>query len=151
MSEYITFFVRKEENLVPIGTFSRSTFIFQGARTMFNINNIYGTAREIAPPELEQALRFCMGKRDYFEGIIANLESDIAAVTNFNNAVDEKLDAITTLRNEIEEVRGDVEEAALGVKWYSMLQLMRESTDEPIKFYCGIEVDEDLTVENLSK
>ena len=151
MSEYITFFVRKEENLVPIGTFCRSSMIFQAARTMFNINEVYGTAREIVPPDMEKALRFCMGKRDYFEGIITDLESDIAAVTNFNNAVDEKLDAITTLRNEIEEVREDVEGAALGVQWYSMLQLMREATDEPIRFYCGIEVDEDLTVENLSK
>lgn len=150
MSEYITFFIRKDENIVPIGSYSRQSMIWQATRAIFNVNQVYGATYELQPDELDKAVRYLMGKRDQLNHGIAELERDIADIATFNNSISDKLDAIFTTRQSIAEERGLIEEVELGLRFYSTLQLMGASTNVPIRFYCGIEVDEETPIEDFS-
>lgn len=105
MSSYIHFFLRCGDKFLPIGTYGRSTHIYQAFEH-------FAPWERIRPV----TIHFLDGVKNTLKDL-DSLVSDITAARErifqigaFNNSIDEKLNAINSIEEEIAESKEEVEE-----------------------------------------
>lgn len=152
MSEYISFFIRREQNnFIPLFTFSRNNSIYQVFRNIIP----YEKVRAISYNELENKYRECERRMDNITKSINQIKEERALIASFNNSVDEKISALIDIAGQDKELRDELEEERRA--GYTIIALI--DIIESIHFnnvlnkdkyiYAGIEVRDNITAEDV--
>ena len=145
MSAYVYFFVRHGNDFIPLGNFSRSSMIYQfvGGRAPWE---------KIAPLTQETLDKLVVNanmKQEEIQGCIRTERSLIDTIKDFNNAIEEKMDAILERENIIHEYEQDISEIQFAKSYFSVLAELidavrwdkrREDINIDEYIYAGVEI-----------
>ena len=106
MSAYVNFFIRVGDNFAPIGSFSRSSKIYQS----FNGYAPWEKVKVVTKDELDYIRSELKDSRAEYETMIKNLETKMAAVKSFENSVEEKMEIIENIMTDKAEVQEIIDE-----------------------------------------
>lgn len=143
MSEYMTFFIRRDtENFVPLFTFSRSCKIYQ----RFQHEVPYEKVSALSYNALNDALNGLHDSIIQYKDHIRKLKDEKTFVASFNNSVEEKMAALCDIEEVIAENEEDIRDAERA--YYSILALTdiideiayNPAYDKDRYIYAGIEV-----------
>ena len=146
MSQYINFFIRKqikdETTFIPIGSFSRSSHIYQAIT-----NAPYEKIRPLKYEELNDIVRELHDSKREYENSIKDIEHTITnMIPSFNNSIEEKMQEIQQQRSYIADISEDIVDIEFSSGYFCALQeiIYDNSDSSPSKdeiIYCGIEVE----------
>ena len=151
MSAYIQFFIRNNEAFMPIGTYCRSSAIYQA----FDEYIPWEKIRPITEPLLRKIYSNVIDDIREYTDHIDKTKEHRAFIATFNNPMDEKIEMLDS----IEEILGEYEEGLEQlntVKSYihflnDIIEAVEfeDSIDENNYLYAGIEVGISPTVEDI--
>ena len=110
MSQYIHFFIRSTDKLLPIYTASRSSSIYLS----FNDYAPYEKARALSIQELQDIREEINTRIDEWTRRIEEERTNLQLIASFNNSVEDKIEAIESTRDFIrknEELVNEMKEA----------------------------------------
>lgn len=141
MSAYINFFVRHEDDFIPLGDFSRNSIIYPTMKDCADVpwEKIIPLTLDNLHAAQTRVHKHSTDALDY----INTLKSRIEEVKSFNNSVEEKLEQIEMYRGEIEEWRQEAEEARYAENYFYFLMDLIEAAhdiDANKYIYAGIEI-----------
>ncbi len=154
MSQYMTFVVRKGDVFTPIYTCSRSSDLYQNLKAAVD----YGKLSEVRKDELMECIeREKAYERDLAKDIEA-IESNKKLIADWNNSIEEKLEALSRYDLSQQDVRDRIEEAQDTVVRLQFLydiaeelEYFRDYLKKDAGLYAGIEISEDPSLEDLRK
>lgn len=150
MSQYIQFFIRHNDDFLPIGTYGRPSGIFQMARFDVPYEAIHAVTsdtinawKEGAEDEIEQIQKHISTRKEFIEMTMQS-----------NNPLDEKMEYVGDVYNEIAYMKEEIEDARDAIKYYEFLATLISEAEEtkynddengvhldPVQYiYVGIEV-----------
>ena len=143
MSEYMTFFIRRDsDNFVPLFTFSRSCKIYQRFQHEVPYEKVSALSYSVLSDALNGLHDFIIQCKDN----IRKLEYEKTFVASFNNSVEEKMEALSDIKELIAENEEDIRDTERA--YYSVLALIdivdeiayNPAYDKDRYIYAGIEV-----------
>ena len=141
MSSYIHFYIRGKYELVPIWTSSRNSTMYQ----LFVHEVPYEKVRPLSRKELYDFVQDVKNEISAYELRLEKIERRRADITNFNNTVEEKMEALYELEWEQTDIEDELGEAKRVVE---ALMFMRNAQDvvaytdefDPDKYiYAGVD------------
>ena len=149
MSQYIRFFVRSTDRLLPIRTTSRSSSIYY----FFSKYAPYGKARALSVRELRNICEEIDRQIDEWTRHIEEDRTNLQLIASFNNSIEDKIEALESARGSIRENEEFVSEMKEALAFTRFLMEMYNEADDtkyedetarldPTKYlYFGIECD----------
>lgn len=154
MSEYMTFVVRKDDVFTPIYTCTRSSSIFQNLKGAVE----YGQLTEVHKDELVECIE---RERAYAQDLVKDveaIESNKRLIADWNNSIEEKLEALSQYDLSRQEILDRIEGAratALRLQFlYDIaeeLEYFKDYTKKESGLYAGIEISEEPSLRDLRK
>jgi len=147
MSQYIHFFVRSTDRLLPIRTTSRSSSIY----SFFSKYAPYEKARALSRHELRNICEEIDRQIDEWTRRIEEDRTNLQLIASFNNSIEDKIEALESARDSIRETKGYVNEMKEALAFaYFLIDMYDEADDtkyedetarlDPTKYlYFGIE------------
>ena len=126
MSQYIHFFVRSTDRLLPIYTTSHSSSIYR----FFNDYAPYEKARALSMQELQEIREEISIRIDEWTHRIEEDRTNLQLIASFNNSVEDKIEALETARDSIrekEEIVNEMKEALAFT--YFLMNIYNEADD----------------------
>lgn len=117
MSQYIFFYIRAEDRMMPIGTFSQSHNVFQ----LFHDCVPY---EKIAPLDTAKLDPIHDSAREYIRCTTEDLEREKAIlqqIPSFSNSVEDKLDAIREQQNLVDSLEDELNEWRDAIAYVELL------------------------------
>lgn len=146
MSCFIHFFVRKGDEFAPIGTYGRSTKVYEAFEALAPWEKI----APVTTGRLKGALQR-LGTGDYTRNEIDKANERIDRIGRFSNSVEEKICAIHDELELIGELREDLLETEQAIAFCNFLRdIMGEAEYNPkldmsqyvyVGMECGVDVD----------
>ena len=99
MSQYIHFFIRSTDKLLPIRTDSRSSPIYH----FYSDYAPYEKARALSMQELKEIREEISIRIDEWTHHIEEDRTNLQLIASFNNSVEDKIEALESARNAIRE------------------------------------------------
>ena len=149
MSQYIRFFVRSTDRLLPICTTSRSSSIYH----FFSDYAPYEKARALSVHELRIICEEIDRQIDEWTRRIEEDRTNLQLIASFNNSIEDKIEALESARGSIRENEEFVSEMKEALAFTRFLMEMYNEADDtkyedetarldPTKYlYFGIECD----------
>lgn len=139
MSAYIQFFIKVDGKFIPIAEYSRSNMLYQvgseaGApweKVRLVSENFKGYVRTLLKDQIEN-----------YQAAIEYYENLCKTIVEMNNSVSEKMEALSDVRADREEVEDELRHAKDMLADFNFMCRMTEDYNYP--FYVGVEVG-DLT------
>lgn len=103
MSQYLYFFARHDKEFVLIADYSRSTQVYS------EVNAPYEKIRKIDETELRSVAERLRAGKDFVKSQIEATNRKLGLISNANNPLEEKLDAINFGLEVIEEYEEDIQ------------------------------------------
>ena len=145
MSQYVNFFIRKqikdEIAFIPIGSFSRSSHIYQAIT-----NAPYEKIRPLKYEELNDIVRELHASKREYEDNIKNIEHTITnIIPSFNNSIEEKMQEIQQQRSYIADISEDIVDIQFSIGYFRALQEIiydnsNSSSSRDDIIYYGVEI-----------
>ena len=148
MSQFIHFFVRSTDKLLPIRTASRSSYIFQS----FCEYAPYEKVRAISMSMLKEIREEISEQIDKWTQEIEEERKDLQLIALFTNSVEDKIEAMKSAREALQGREETVEEMKVALAFtYFLMDMYEEAEDsnycykeevriDPTKYiYFGIE------------
>ena len=147
MSQYIYFFIRSTDKLLPIRTASRSSSIYR----FFSDYAPYEKARALSMQELQDIREEINIRIDEWTHRIEEERTNLQLIASFNNSVEDKIEAIESARDFIRENEEYINEMKEALAFtYFLINMYNEADDtkyedetarlDPTKYlYFGIE------------
>lgn len=147
MSQYIHFFVRSTDRLLPIRTTSRSSSIYH----FFSDYAPYEKARALSMHELQNIREEINMQIDEWTRRIEEDRTNLQLIASFNNSIEDKIEALESARGSIRENEESVNEMKEALAFtYFLMDMYNEADDtkyeeetarlDPTKYlYFGIE------------
>ena len=147
MSQYIHFFIRSTDKLLPIYTTSHSSSIYR----FFSDYAPYEKARALSIQELQDIREEINIRIDEWTRRIEEKRTNLQLIASFNNSVEDKIEAIESARNAIRENEEYINEMKEALAFtYFLIDMYIEADDtkyedetarlDPNKYlYFGIE------------
>jgi hypothetical protein len=147
MSQYIQFFVRSTDRLLPIYTTSRASSIYH----FFRDYAPYGKARALSMNELQNIREEINMQIDEWARRIERDRTNLQLIASFNNPIEDKIEALESARGFIQENEEYVNEMKEALAFtYFLMEMYNEAEDakyedetarlDPTKYlYFGIE------------
>lgn len=140
MSAYIQFFIKVDNKFIPIAEYSRSSMLYQvgneaGApweKIRLVNDNFKDYVRTLLKDQIDQI-------EDYQAGI-KHYEELFKTIAEMNNSASEKMEALSDVRIDREEVEDELRHAKDMLADFNFMCRMAE--DYNYSFYVGIEVGE---------
>ena len=126
MSQYIHFFVRSTDRLLPIRTLSRSSYIYY----FFSDYAPYEKARALSMQELQNIREEI--NRQINEGThrIEEERTNLQLIASFNNSIEDKIEALESARDSIREDEESVNEMKEALAFtYFLMDMYNEADD----------------------
>ena len=154
MSQYIQFFIRSNsDEFLPIGIFSRCNAIYNFFEKYFNAP--YEKIAAITMKDLRYLIEKIDNRIEVCNNRIVELEQKIKLITECNNSVEEKMIAIDEVNSDIKECVEERNEFEWTRSYICSLEEIIDAIAYNDKYckdtylYCGIEVGENVTVEDI--
>lgn len=155
MSSYIHFFVRKHNEFAPIGTYGRSTCVYE----LFDHRAPW---EQIAPVNYEMLNRVKDDLREKMtenDAAISNAHKRIALIPSFNNSIEDKMDALLEEEAAMEgltERRKELDSARAFIGFlYDILDAVEYGNDDSLKsteyLYVGMECGSSVSERNIAE
>ena len=154
MSAYMSFFIRANDNFYPIGTYSRSTAIYE----MFDEAGYsnWESIRAITFTDIEAVRKENFSNVIGWKKLIKETENEIELVKSIEAPLDEKIDVIDRRLAELNEFKDKVDELVEVSSFCNFLETILEdikygsyeSIDVDNYIYAGIEIGHP-TVEDI--
>ena len=147
MSQYIHFFVRSTDRLLPIRTTSRSSYIYH----FFSDYAPYEKARALSMQDFQNIREEINTQIDEWTRRIEEDRTNLQLIASFNNSVEDKIEALESARDSIREHEESVNEMKEALAFtYFLMDMYNEADDtkyedekarlDPTKYlYFGIE------------
>lgn len=145
MSQYVNFFIRKqikdETAFIPIGSFSRSSHIYQAIT-----NASYEKIRPLKYEELNDIVRELHASKREYEDNIKNIEHTITnIIPSFNNSIEEKMQEIQQQRSYVADISEDIVDIQFSIGYFRALQEIiydnsNSSSSRDNIIYYGVEI-----------
>ena len=132
MSQYLTIFLKSDGKFIPIGDYSRSTYLYD------EFNAPYGKICEYKAEGLREIGARLESRANDVEKYIQKLESLIALIPNFQGQeMEEKISAILDYKSQIEE-----EKEELKTLYYqsSVCYFLANIAEDYVPVYAGVEI-----------
>jgi len=145
MSCFIDFFVRKGDEFAPIGTYGRSTKVYEAFEALAPWEKIAPVTTE----RLKSALQR-LGTGDYIRNEIDKANERIDRIGKFSNSVEEKICAIHDELKLIDELREELLETERAIAFCNFLRDIISEAEYSHKLdmnqyvYVGIECGSDV-------
>ena len=148
MSAYVNFYLRVNDNFAPIGSFSRSSVIYE----MTNSDLPWEKMKPIKKSTLDDWVKDIETKSQHLAKMKKENEDKCAQImTIANNPLEEKLDAVASIERDCDEINECIEECTCAIHtflcFYDMIEDYQYSGDEDQfendynhYIYAGIEV-----------
>ena len=130
MSQYIHFFVRSTDKLLPIRTDSRSSPIYH----FFSDYAPYEKARALSIQELQDIREEINIRIDEWTRRIEEERTNLQLIASFNNSVEDKMEAIKSSRDIIHEDEEIIEDMKGALSFTSFLMDMYNEAEDT-KYY----------------
>ena len=147
MSQYMHFFVRSTDRLLPIHTVTHSSSIYR----FFNDYAPYEKARALSMQELKEIREEINTRIDEWTHRIEEDRTNLQLIASFNNSIEDKIEALESARDSIRENEEYVNEMKEALAFtYFLMGMYNEADDtkyedetarlDPTKYlYFGIE------------
>ena len=147
MSVYINFFLRYEDNFIPLLDCGRSSYIYQ----FFAHKIPYEKIKPLTISDLRNSYYELRDMKDEFKESLNKYDKTIKEIPNFNNSVDDKLAALNEIEetyDEIKETINEIEVCMIKIDFLiSIIEAMKYYDERPdLKvdinkyLYAGIEI-----------
>ena len=131
MSQYIHFFIRSTDKLLPIRTASRSSSIYQ----FFCDYAPYEKVRALSMGMLQEIREEISKQVSKWTHQIEEDQKDLQLVASFNNSVDDKIEAIKSARDAIRENEEFVNEMKEALAFTYFLTDMYNEVEDSNYYY----------------
>lgn len=126
MSQYIQFFIRHNDDFLPIGTYSRSSEIYQ----MADFDVPYEKIHAINSDTLGAWKRGAEDQIKQIQKCISTRKEFIEMTMQSNNPLDEKMEYVGDVYNEIAYMKEEIENARDAIKYYEFLDTLIGEAEE---------------------
>lgn len=126
MSQYIHFFVRSTDRLLPIRITSRSSSIYH----FFSDYAPYEKARALSMYELQNIREEINMQIDEWTRRIEEDRTNLQLIASFNNSIEDKIEALESARNAIREKEESVSEMKEALAFTCFLMDMYNEADD---------------------
>ena len=132
MSQYLTVFLKSDGKFIPIGDYSRSTYLYD------EFNAPYGRIREYKAEGLREIGGRLESRANDTKKYIQKLESLIALIPSFQGQdMEEKISAILDYKSQIEEEK---EELKTLYSQSSICYFLANVAEDYVPIYAGVEI-----------
>ena len=132
MSQYLTIFLKSDGKFIPIGDYSRSTYLYD------EFNAPYGKICEYKAEGLREIGARLESRANDIEKYIQKLESLIALIPSFQGQdMEEKISAILDYKSQIEEEK---EELKTLYFQSSVCYFLANIAEDYVPVYAGVEI-----------
>ena len=132
MSQYLNIFLKSDGKFIPIGDYSRSTYLYD------EFNAPYGKICEYKADGLREVGARLESRANDIEKYIQKLESLIALIPNFQGQeMEEKISAILDYKSQIEEEK---EELKTLYSQSSVCYFLANIAEDYVPVYAGVEI-----------
>ena len=132
MSQYLTIFLKSDGKFIPIGDYSRSTYLYD------EFNAPYGKICEYKAEGLREIGARLESRANDTKKYIQKLESLIALIPNFQGQeMEEKISAILDYKSQIEEEK---EELKTLYSQSSVCYFLANIAEDYVPVYAGVEI-----------
>lgn len=132
MSQYLNIFLKSDGKFIPIGDYSRSTYLYD------EFNAPYEKICEYKADGLREVGVRLESRANDIEKYIQKLESLIALIPNFQGQeMEEKISAILDYRSQIEEEK---EELKILRSQTSVCYFLANIAEDYVPVYAGVEI-----------
>ena len=132
MSQYLTIFLKSDGKFIPIGDYSRSTYLYD------EFNAPYGKICEYKAEGLREIGARLESRANDTKKYIQKLESLIALIPNFQGQeMEEKISAILDYKSQIEEEK---EELKTLYSQSSVCYFLASVAEDYAPVYAGVEI-----------
>ena len=142
MSAYASFFLKHNDDFIPLGDFCRSSVIFKTFEWYIHIPMEKITLLDT--DTLNKFIEKCEKDIRKNKEEIAKLEKQVQDVYSFNNKVSEKMEYVSEIKEIISNYEIDIEELQYASGYFNSLLTISESDDKN-NIYGGIELPEIVT------
>lgn len=154
MSEYMTFVVRKGDIFTPIYTCTRSSEVFQNLKGAVD----YGRLVEVHKDELVECIERERAYARDLEKDIEAIESNKRLLADWNNSVEDKMEALSQYGLSQQEIRDRIKESQVTAARLQFLydiaeelEYFKDYSKKESGLYAGIEIPEDPSLADLRK
>lgn len=154
MSEYMTFVVRKGDIFTPIYTCTHSSNLFQDMKNAAE----YGFLVEVHKDELTECIERERAYARDLEKDVETIESNKRLLADWNNSIEDKMEALSQYSLSQQEIRDRIEEAqntAVRLQFlYDIaeeLEFFKDYSKKESGLYVGIEIPEDPSLVDVGK
>nr|CAI9751457.1 hypothetical protein DGKKSRWO_DGKKSRWO_CDS_0166 [uncultured phage]CAI9752345.1 hypothetical protein CVNMHQAP_CVNMHQAP_CDS_0168 [uncultured phage] len=145
MSQYVNFFIKHNMDFIPIGCFSRSSYIYQYADAPFE------KIKNITPETLSRTIGYLQDEKSKQELEIKDMKDKILHIIPiFNNSVEDKMEEISTIETVIKDYKECIDSINFALGYYKTLREISDSNDDKDVLYYGIEIS-DPTIGDIVK
>ena len=132
MSQYLSIFLKSDGKFIPIGDYSRSTYLYD------EFNAPYGKICEYKAEGLREIGARLESRANDTKKYIQKLESLIALIPNFQgHEMEEKISAILDYKSQIEEEK---EELKTLYSQSSVCYFLANIAEDYVPVYAGVEI-----------
>lgn len=132
MSQYLNIFLKSDGKFIPIGDYSRSTYLYD------EFNAPYGKICEYKANGLREIGARLESRANDIKEYIQKLESLIALIPNFQGQeMEEKISAILDYKSQIEEEK---EELKTLYSQSSVCYFLASIAEDYVPVYAGVEI-----------
>ena len=132
MSQYLSIFLKSDGKFIPIGDYSRSTYLYD------EFNAPYGKICEYKAEGLREIGACLENRANNIKKYIQKLESLIALIPNFQGQeMEEKISAILDYKSQIEEEK---EELKTLYSQSSVCYFLANIAEDYVPVYAGVEI-----------
>lgn len=153
MSSYLSFFIRNKNDFLPIGTFCRSSEIYQ--MTEKKISPPYGKVIPITKVDIDIILCACEEVIKNYNEAIISFKERIDFIKNCNNSLEDKLEEYNDYDETIRGYEDGIEEVNEVKNYFNTLDTILEDIsytdtfDQSKYIYCGIEVGYNINLDDI--
>ena len=131
MSQYIHFFIRSTDKLLPIRTASRSSSIYQ----FFCDYAPYEKVRALSMDMLQEIREEISKQLSKWTHQIEEDQKDLQLVASFNNSVEDKIEAMKSAREALHEREEIVEEIKVALAFTNFLMDIYNEVEDSNYYY----------------
>ena len=132
MSQYLNIFLKSDGKFIPIGDYSRSTYLYD------EFNAPYGKICEYKAEGLREIGACLESRANNIKKYIQKLESLIALIPNFQGQeMEDKISAILDYKSQIEEEK---EELRILRSQTSVCYFLASIAEDYVPVYAGVEI-----------
>ena len=132
MSQYLSIFLKSDGKFIPIGDYSRSTYLYD------EFNAPYGKICEYKAEGLREIGACLESRANNIKKYIQKLENLIALIPNFQGQeMEEKISAILDYKSQIEEEK---EELKTLYSQSSVCYFLANIAEDYVPVYAGVEI-----------